>query len=91
MSMPKLANFMFACFHLIMPYALSRRTICVMFCFRRTAVSISCEFIMNPPSPETATTLRSGCTIFAAIAEGRPAPIVASALSSSMVFGWRQR
>ncbi len=46
---------------------------------------------MKPPSPETATTLRPGYTILAAIAEGRPAPMVASALSSSMVLGSRQR
>ena len=31
--------------------------------------------------------LTSGCTIFAAIAEGTPAPIVARALSSSSVLG----
>jgi len=54
---------------------------------RRTAVSSSCEFIMNPPSPHTAMTFFSGNTIFAAIAAGSPAPIVASELSSKTVLG----
>ncbi len=42
---------------------------------------------MKPPSPHTAITLRCGCTIFVAIADGSPAPIDASALSSSSEFG----
>jgi hypothetical protein len=49
-------------------------------------VSISWEFIMKPPSPHTASTRRRGCSIATAIAAGKPAPIVASALSSSSVF-----
>jgi hypothetical protein len=32
---------------------------------------------MNPPSPQTAITLREGWSIAAIIAEGSPAPIVA--------------
>src|SRR4029077_5968387 len=39
----------------------------------RTAVSISCEFIMNPPSPHTAKTRRCGNSIAAIIADGSPA------------------
>ena len=53
----------------------------------RTAVSSSCEFIMKPPSPQMAMTLRSGWTSLAAMAEGSPAPMVASALSSNTVLG----
>ena len=41
---------------------------------------------MKPPSPHTAITRRSGYSIAAAMAEGRPAPMVASALSSRMVL-----
>jgi hypothetical protein len=54
-------------------------------------VASSCAFIMKPPSPQIANTLRPGCTILAAIAEGRPAPMVASALSSRMLLGQRAR
>ena len=46
---------------------------------------------MKPPSPHTASTRRSGCSIAAIIAEGSPAPIVASALSSSRVLATRVR
>ena len=46
---------------------------------------------MNPPSPHTASTRRSGWSIAAIIAEGSPAPIVASALSSSSVLGTQVR
>ena len=95
-----------------------------MCSFIRTAVSSSWEFIMKPPSPQSATHWRDGsitlaanvgsdvgmwgrnwecgvvgmwgrnweCGIaltLAAIAAGRPAPIVASALSSSTVLGSR--
>ena len=56
------------------------------FSLSRMAVSSSCEFIMKPPSPQTASTRRSGCRIAAIMAEGSPAPIVASALSSSSVL-----
>ena len=52
----------------------------------RTAVSSSCEFIMKPPSPQTAITRRSGYRIAAIIADGSPAPMVASALSRSSVL-----
>ena len=48
---------------------------------------ISWLFIMKPPSPQIAMTLRPGYTIADIIALGSPAPIVASALSSSTVFG----
>lgn len=48
--------------------------------------SSSWLFIMNPPSPQTAMTRRPGCRSAAAIAEGRPAPMVARALSSRSVF-----
>ena len=41
---------------------------------------------MKPPSPHTASTRRLGNSIAAIIADGSPAPIVASALSSSSVF-----
>ena len=45
---------------------------------------------MKPPSPHTAITRRSGLSSAAMIADGRPAPIVASALSSSSVLAtWR--
>ena len=46
---------------------------------------------MNPPSPHTAMTRRSGWSIAAIIADGSPAPIVASALSSSSVLGIQVR
>lgn len=78
---------MFSCFQRIMPKASSRSTTTTRSSFRRTAVSSSCEFIMKPPSPQIATTFFCGCTILVAIAEGRPAPIEASALSSSSEFG----
>ena len=42
---------------------------------------------MKPPSPQTAITFSSGSQILAAIAEGRPAPMVASELSRSTVLG----
>lgn len=42
---------------------------------------------MKPPSPQMATTVRFGWTILAPMAEGSPAPIEASALSSKTVFG----
>ena len=45
---------------------------------------------MKPPSPQTASTRRSGWISAAIIAEGRPAPIVARALSSSSVFDMRR-
>ena len=42
-----------------------------MFAPIRRAVSSSCEFIRNPPSPHSATTRRSGWTSLAAIAPGQ--------------------
>ena len=60
-----------------------------MCSFIRTAVSSSWEFIMKPPSPQSATHWRDGSITLAAIAAGRPAPIVARALSSSTVLGSR--
>eukprot|EP00670_Eutreptiella_braarudii_P004778 CAMPEP_0174284424 /NCGR_PEP_ID=MMETSP0809-20121228/5450_1 /TAXON_ID=73025 ORGANISM="Eutreptiella gymnastica-like, Strain CCMP1594" /NCGR_SAMPLE_ID=MMETSP0809 /ASSEMBLY_ACC=CAM_ASM_000658 /LENGTH=57 /DNA_ID=CAMNT_0015379921 /DNA_START=41 /DNA_END=210 /DNA_ORIENTATION=- len=44
---------------------------------------------MNPPSPQIATHAFSGNTSLAAMAQGKPAPIVARALSNSSVFDWR--
>ena len=44
---------------------------------------------MKPPSPQSATHWRDGSITLAAIAAGRPAPIVARALSSSTVLGSR--
>jgi hypothetical protein len=41
---------------------------------------------MKPPSPQTASTLRSGYSIAAIIADGSPAPMVANALSRRSVF-----
>ena len=73
------------------PKALSFRIKTERFSFKRTAVSISCEFIMNPPSPHMASTFRSGKTNLAAMADGSPAPMVARALSSSTVFDWCAR
>ena len=46
---------------------------------------------MKPPSPQTASTRRPGWSIAAIIADGSPAPIVASALSSSSVLALRVR
>ena len=46
---------------------------------------------MKPPSPHTASTRLLGLSIAAIIAEGRPAPIVASALSSSSALALRVR
>ena len=54
----------------------------------RIAVSISWLFIMKPPSPQIAITFCSGCSSAAIMAEGKPAPMVASALSSNTVLGW---
>jgi hypothetical protein len=53
----------------------------------RIAVSSSWQFMRNPPSPFTATTLRSGCTSLAAMAAGIANPIPASPLAISTVFG----
>jgi hypothetical protein len=89
--MPKSGSPISPCFHRIMPYPSSRTTMTVRSSPSLMAVSSSCEFIMNPPSPQMATTLRPGCTSLAAIADGSPAPIVASALSRSSVLGLRQR
>ncbi len=44
----------------ISPYSESVQIRTTKGAFIRIAVSISCEFIMNPASPVTATTLRSG-------------------------------
>ena len=45
---------------------------------------------MKPPSPQTASTRRPGYISAAIIAEGSPAPMVASALSSSRVLDTRR-
>ncbi len=84
--MPKSGKPSTACFQRIMPYALSFTMTTTRLSPSRTAVSISCEFMRKPPSPQTAMTRRSGYSMAAIIAEGRPAPIEASALSSSKVL-----
>jgi thiamine pyrophosphate-dependent acetolactate synthase large subunit-like protein len=45
------------------------------------------EFIIKPPSPQTAITCRCGYNKAQAIALDNPAPIVAKALSSKTVLG----
>src|SRR6476646_4430556 len=71
---PKSGKLSTACFQRIIPYAESSRIRTTRLRLRRTAVSISCEFIMKPPSPQTASTRRSGCSIAAIMADGSPAP-----------------
>ena len=53
----------------------------------RFAGSSSCEFIMNAPSPASATTRSSGWTSLAAIAPGTEMPIAANPLLITTVFG----
>lgn len=43
--------------------------------------------IIKPPSPQSAMTLRSGKIMLDAMAEGRPAPMVASALPTRKGLG----
>ena len=58
-----------------------------MFAPIRFAVSSSWLFIRKPPSPHSATTLRSGWTSLAAIAPGRAMPIAAKPFEMITVFG----
>jgi hypothetical protein len=51
------------------------------------AVSSSWLFIRKPPSPQSATTLRSGWTSLAAMAPGSEMPIAANPLEMITVFG----
>ena len=53
----------------------------------RRAVSISCEFIMKPASPVTATAGRSGKASLAAMAPGTPIPIAAKPLEMMHELG----
>ena len=53
----------------------------------RTAVSNSCEFIRNPPSPVTATTRRSGCASLATTALRRAMPTAANPFEMMQVLG----
>ena len=76
-----------SCFQPITPYAPSTQITTFTGRPRRVAVSISCTFIMKPPSPLTLTTRRSGRARHAAIAPGRPMPIVAKPLLMITVFG----
>ena len=69
-----------------MPYASSCRISTTKFSFNRTAVSTSWEFIMNPRRHTPPSTRRYGYKIAAIIADGKPAPIVANALSNNNVF-----
>ena len=46
--------------HVMSPYSESFQIRITNGVFMRSAVSISCEFIMKPASPVTAMTLRSG-------------------------------
>jgi len=56
------------------PYSASFQINTTNGVFIRSAVSISCEFIMKPASPVTATILRSGYASLAAIAPGTAIP-----------------
>src|ERR1700722_12205850 len=53
----------------------------------RKAVSISCEFIKNAPSPTAASTLRPGPASLAAMAPGKAKAMVDSPLDSRQVLG----
>ena len=53
----------------------------------RFAVSSSWMFMRKPPSPENATTVRSGRTSFAAMAPGKAIPIGANPFATITVFG----
>ncbi len=84
----------FCCFHLINPYSPSSHTIATMFNLRRTAVSRSCTFIINPASPDIDKTRRSGNAILAPIDPGIAKPIVQNPLEIKQVFGsthWKYR
>ena len=58
-----------------------------MFAPIRFAVSSSWLFMRNPPSPHSATTLRSGWTSLAAIAPGMAMPMAAKPFEMITVFG----
>jgi thiamine pyrophosphate-dependent acetolactate synthase large subunit-like protein len=58
---------------------------------RRVAVSISCEFIIKPPSPQTAITCRCGYNKAQAIALGNPALVVLIVTDSAFgMIRWKQ-
>ena len=76
-----------SCFQPITPYAPSTQTTTTTGRPRRVAVSISWTFIRKPPSPETVTARRSGWARAAAMAPGRPMPMVAKPLLMITVFG----
>src|SRR5439155_23996094 len=56
----------------IVPYIPLSMTMKMTFARYCTAVASSCPFIWKQPSPFHDTTMRSGCTIFAATAAGTP-------------------
>src|SRR3954451_23728963 len=86
-SVPKCSPNFLSCFQTIDPYWLFSQTMFTIGVFRRTAVSSSWQFMRKPPSPLTVTTLRSGWTSFAAIAQGSAKPIPARPFAMSTVLG----
>ena len=59
----------------MVPYMPLSTTITISGSSYCTAVANSWPVIMKSPSPQNATTVRSGCARFIATAEGRPYPI----------------
>ena len=75
------------CFNAINPYSPSTQTTIITGNFKRTAVSNSCTFIKNAPSPHIATIFFSGCTICAASAPGNEKPIEQNPFGIIQVLG----
>ena len=86
-SVPKWRPNFLSCFHTIEPYWRFSQITLTIGVRSRTAVSSSWTFMRKPPSPLTVTTLRSGCTSFAAIAVGSAMPMPASPLAMNTVSG----
>ena len=86
-SVPKWRPNFLSCFHTIEPNWRFSQITFTIGVRRRTAVSSSCTFIRNPPSPLTVTTLRFGCTSLAAIAVGSAKPMPARPLAMNTVAG----
>ena len=86
-STPKCSPNFLSCFHTIEPYCRFSQMTFTNGVFRRIAVSSSWQFMRNPPSPLTVTTLRSGCTSLAAIAHGTAKPMPARPLAIITVLG----